>query len=342
MIILCFIIYIFIFWKISFNESFLRYNNNNPKISVFIPIYNKEKYIKRSIQSIQKQTLKEIEIIAVDDNSKDNSLLEIKQLAKEDKRIKIVNNKNNRGLLFSRAMGILSSTGEYLLNLDPDDELEGEDNLQYLYDNTKNSRIDVISFASFFKGRNRTMLKCNNFHHIQHQPELFLSAFNSSNRLEDYLIWNKLIKREIYLKAYEIFKDKINGEKWNYHEDNIWSILVHRYAQSLRCLNKVIYIYNEFSDSLMNNRFNLIELNNLIYRHEMYERIFNKDESKYLIAEILVFFYYIRKMDVLVKLIKDNDSVRRKIKNILIDFLQNYPCSDLNEKRIIQFLKDIK
>ena len=330
------------FGKRSYEKYISKNNKNIPKISVFIPIYNKEQYIKRSIGSIQRQTLKEIEIVAVNDCSTDNSLEILEQLAKEDHRIKIINNKENRGLLFSRAMGILNSSGEYLLNLDPDDEFKDNDNLEYLYKRTKHSTIDVISFATFFKGRNRVMLKCSNFHHVQYQPDLFLSAFNLSKRLDDYLIWNKLIKRDIYLKAYEVFKEKIYGDKWNYHEDNIWSILVHKYANSLRCIKKIIYIYNEFPDSLMKNRFNLIDLNNLIYRHEMYEKIFNsKDDSKYLIPEVLVFFYYIIKMDVLVELIKNNIEVKYKIKNILVNFLQNYTCSELNKNKINEFLTTI-
>ena len=108
-------------------------NSNQPKISIFIPIYNKERYIKRCIESIQNQTLKNIEIIAVNDYSNDSSLDIIKECSKNDSRIKIVNNDKNYGLLYSRAMGILNSTGEYLMNLDPDDELEGSDNLEFLY-----------------------------------------------------------------------------------------------------------------------------------------------------------------------------------------------------------------
>ena len=242
-IIVTLICIIFITGKKSYNRYIQNNTKNIPKISVFIPIYNKENYIKKCIQSIQSQTLKDIEILAVNDFSSDNSLDILRELAKDDQRIKIINNKENRGLLYSRAMGVLNSTGEYLMNLDPDDELEGKDNLEYLYQKTKHSQIDVISFGTYFKGLNRVMLKCKNFHYVQNQPELFFSAFNSSNRLNDYLIWNKLIRRDVYIKAYEIFKDKIYGDKWNYHEDNIWSILVHKIANSLRCLKKIIYIY---------------------------------------------------------------------------------------------------
>ena len=102
-----------------------------PKISVFLPIYNQENYIKRCISSIQNQNLKSIEIIAINDYSNDETLNILKDYAKDDNRIKIVNNDKNHGLLYSRAMGILNSSGEYIMNIDPDDELKGNDSLAF-------------------------------------------------------------------------------------------------------------------------------------------------------------------------------------------------------------------
>ena len=107
--------------------------NRRPKISIFIPIYNKENFINRCIQSILTQTLKDIEIIAVNDHSNDSSLKILEALTKRDNRIKIINNYKNHGLLYSRAVGILKSSGEYLMNLDADDELKGHNSLKYLY-----------------------------------------------------------------------------------------------------------------------------------------------------------------------------------------------------------------
>ena len=181
-----------------------------------MPIYNKEKYLKRSIKSIQVQTLKDIEIIAVNDFSNDSSLDILIDLAKNDSRIKIINNDNNYGLLYSRAIGILNCTGEYIMNLDPDDEFESSKNLEFLYTNIKKSNLDILSFGALFKLNSHINIKCSNFHKIYRQPELFEEAFNSTNNLYDFLIWNKIVKREIYLKAYEIFKEKIYEEKWNY------------------------------------------------------------------------------------------------------------------------------
>ena len=112
-----------------------------PNISIFLPIYNKALFLNRSIKSIQKQTLKNIEIVAVNDFSTDDSLKILKKLYKKDKKIKIINNDRNHGLLYSRAMGILNCTGEYLLNLDPDDKFYNLRNLEYLYNIVKKRKL---------------------------------------------------------------------------------------------------------------------------------------------------------------------------------------------------------
>ena len=124
-----------------------------------MPIYNKENYLDSCIQSLQKQTIKNIEIIAVNDYSSDGTLNKLINLAKKDSRIKIVNNDKNRGLLYSRAIGILNSSGDYLMNIDPDDELASDDSLEYLYNIVKKKDFDIISFGAFFKQKNRKVIK---------------------------------------------------------------------------------------------------------------------------------------------------------------------------------------
>ena len=279
----------FIFLFFCFCGKYNTINNiiKGPKISIFLPIYNKEDYINRSIQSIQKQTLKEIEIIAVNDFSSDGTLDKLTSLMEKDGRIKILNNKRNRGLLYSRAKGILNSSGEYLMNLDPDDELAKEDSLEFLYKKAKKTNVDILSFFMLQNQQNqKKIIKCYTKHKIEKQPELFESIFRSQNSLKDYFITNKLIKKEIFLKAYEAFKKEINNGKWNYHEDHIWSILVNKFARSKLCTNKLIYIYNKNKDSLMENSFSLLELQNLLYKIEKFKKLFiTKEEEKYLIAE---------------------------------------------------------
>ena len=96
----------------------------NPKISIIIPVYNVEKYISQCLDSAINQSLKDIEIIIVDDCGSDNSMDIAKEYAKNDNRIKIIKNRQNMGLFLTRCEGIKSATGEYILNLDSDDFLD--------------------------------------------------------------------------------------------------------------------------------------------------------------------------------------------------------------------------
>ena len=136
-------------------------------------------------------------------------------------------------------MGILNSSGEYLLNLDPDDEIYGKSSLEYLYKQAKFLNLDIISFNALNKKLNN-VLKCFKSGLILKQPNLFNSIFDDSYIIKEYVIWNKLIRKEIFLRAYEDLKDKIYNGKWNYYEDDIWNILVNRYSKSRLCVHRLI------------------------------------------------------------------------------------------------------
>ena len=87
------------------------------KVSVVLPIYNVEKYLKKSVQSVQNQTYRNLEIILVDDGSKDGSGKICDELSKEDSRIQVVH-KNNGGLASARNSGYQVATGEYVMYID--------------------------------------------------------------------------------------------------------------------------------------------------------------------------------------------------------------------------------
>ena len=94
------------------------------KISVIVPCYNVEKYVAKCLDSIINQTYKDLEIIVVEDCSKDNTYEILKEYEKKDKRIKLIKNKKNGGLSFSRNAGIKASTGDYLSFIDSDDYID--------------------------------------------------------------------------------------------------------------------------------------------------------------------------------------------------------------------------
>ena len=335
-----FLIYI-IFYS-AFINFMIKKNKNLkkiPKISIFLPIYNKNKYLLNSIKSIQKQTLKDIEIIGVNDCSTDNSLNKLKKISKIDSRIKIINNDRNHGLLYSRTMGILNSTGEFLLNLDPDDEFVDKNNLEYLYKIAKIYNVDILNFA--YKHRNKDDLRCKIVNKIIKKPILFKSAFDNKYQLQDYLIWNKFIKRKIMLKAYEIFKNKVYSQKWNYHEDNIWSILVYKYSNSMLCINNTIYLYNSLKESLMHQiDKSSIELKNLIYKEEMLEIILdNKNYHKYIIGE---YNKLINRINKKLPILNSNFKIKSKFIKIIILCIKLYKCPNYIINKIKKFINFIE
>lgn len=91
------------------------------KVSVLIPVFNVEKYIKDSVQSIRNQTYKNIEIIVIDDGSTDDTFGVVAKIAESDKRIKLFKNEKNIGIVKTLNRALELSTGEYIARMDGDD-----------------------------------------------------------------------------------------------------------------------------------------------------------------------------------------------------------------------------
>lgn len=117
-----------------------------PKVSIIVPIYNVEKYLDRCMQTLLNQTLKDIEIILVDDGSPDHCPQMSDEYAKNDPRVKVVH-KNNGGLGYARNSGLDVATGEYVAFVDSDDftSVEAYDTL---YKVAKEQNADIV-YAGF-------------------------------------------------------------------------------------------------------------------------------------------------------------------------------------------------
>ena len=120
--------------------------SNHPKVSGVIPVYNSQDVIIRSVRSIQNQNMLDIEIVLVDDFSTDNTLNILEQLAKEDPRIKLIKNKKNMGILYTRSIGSLAAKGKYIFPLDNDDMFLDKDVFQTITDRADKGNFDIIEF----------------------------------------------------------------------------------------------------------------------------------------------------------------------------------------------------
>ena len=114
-----------------------------PKVSVIIPVFNTEKYLRKCLDSVCIQTLSDIEIICVDDCSTDNSLNILKEYASKDNRIKLIEFKENKGAAVARNTGIIEAKGEYIGFIDSDDYID-QNFYENLYKKVEIRHSDIV------------------------------------------------------------------------------------------------------------------------------------------------------------------------------------------------------
>ena len=203
------------------------------KISVVIPIYNSEKHIEKCLESVLNQTLKEIEIIVINDGSKDNSLKKIKKYEKDD-RVKIIS-RENEGVSFTRNEGIANGVGEYVYFLDSDDYLEKNDTLEILYNKCEKENLDILVF-DYYKVINnkKEYIKNIEIEGIIKKDDYFYNVIDYNG----CSIWSKIIRRNLYIKNNIKFLESIFlAEDWNI------SIKLGFLAEKIGKINEVFYNY---------------------------------------------------------------------------------------------------
>ena len=120
---------------------------SEPKISIIIPVYNVEKYLRECLDSCTNQTLKDIEIICIDDCSPDKSIQILEEYQQKDSRIKIFRHEENKNLGAARNTGLKNATGEYIWFVDSDDYIDTKA-CQILYDAIKEFDVDMLCFSA--------------------------------------------------------------------------------------------------------------------------------------------------------------------------------------------------
>lgn len=192
----------------------------NILISVIMSVYNGEKYLRDAIESILCQTYKKFEFIVINDGSTDKTLEILEFYSRKDNRIKIINNKINKGLIYSLNKGISLAKGKYIARMDADDISEKnrlEEQLKYLEKNKsvamcstyikifKNSLKQITKVFKTDTEYERIKVKLLFRNYIAHPTimirkdivEKYKLKYESEDKgMEDYGLWLKLIKKE--------------------------------------------------------------------------------------------------------------------------------------------------
>ena len=222
------------------------------KVSVIIPVYNTEKYLPACLDSVLDQTLKDLEIICIDDASTDSSAGILDRYAAQDTRIKAIHLKKNRRQGNARNIGIEHAEGEYLYFLDSDDMIEPE-TLQELYDLSERDRLDAVFFDS------RNLFESEDMKQI-YTPALserrgtYEDRVYTGQELFDAFIrqneWTCYPQR-IFWNAGFIRREKIRNPVDSEHEDEYFAHAGILLAERVRYIRKQYFILRIRPDSVM-------------------------------------------------------------------------------------------
>ena len=181
--------------------------NTEIKVSVIVPVFNASKHLSKTLDSIANQTLKELEIICIDDGSTDNSPEILKNYADKDKRLIVISQKN-QGVSAARNAGLSIAKGKYIQFVDSDDILKGEA-IQKLYEKAQETNADITLFC-----HNRMTGNIIKYNNLKELRKYNTNRSNLMNLLPfSYYVWDKLIKFS-FLKEnnIEFLKDAVSSE----------------------------------------------------------------------------------------------------------------------------------
>ncbi len=212
----------------------------SPKISVIIPIYNLESLISICLDSILRQTFKDIEVICVDDQSSDASLSVIRSYAARDKRVKVIT-QENKGPGGARNRGLDEATGDYILFVDGDDYLE-DDYCEKIYQAAIKHQADmvVVGIKKVYPThtKNRYLVEREESFEAT-QDKIDAVGYNSL-----FYVMNKLMRRELLEDCALRFEEGV------YYEDVAFMIRIFAVSGKMVTLPGVSYIYVNHSSGI--------------------------------------------------------------------------------------------
>lgn len=316
-----------------------------PKVSIIVPIFNVEQYLNRCINSIVNQTIKDIEIILVDDGSSDNSLAICEEWRTKDKRIKVIHKNFNEGLGMARNSGLEICTGEYITFCDSDDYVDTE-TYNFVYNKMKNEDLDICWFQSC-----RVCINGNKYYTKTINKDLFFRGKKQIHEYLKHIISHKysvscckaLFKKDPLINSGIRFPD----EKEISSEDLLFLIHYIPYVKNIGIIPNVYYNYfiNPCSITNTYSEFKHKCLINLLYAVKHYcETNFEYAEYKihFLSLELKIFKVILRFIS------RGNESFFKKLSHLsnetrhpLLNELYNVPTNtnwDIKDRLYIFFM----
>ena len=252
------------------------------KISVIIPVYNVEEYLRECLDSVINQTLSDLEIICINDGSEDSSLEILKEYEAKDKRIKVID-KKNEGLSATRNLGIEIATGEYISFVDSDDYLD-LNFYEKLYIAAKKHDADIA---------------CTNLYRFSNKKKYYLVKYHfkrctQSPRLKYILAqvpYNNYVMNKIYERK-KLQKSNVRFEEGIYFEDIEFTHKVVCYLRALVTVPGTKYNYRDNPYSIVNVKSDKQQED---YKYAMKKALDFVQKNNIIIPDITAYRYNIKR-----------------------------------------------
>ena len=290
----------------------------NPKISVIVPVYNVEKYLSECLDSIVNQTLKEIEIICVNDGSTDSSLSILKEYASKDTRIKIID-KENEGQGYARKVGLDTAKGDYILFCDSDDYYAKLTAFEELYNHIEKLKSDIVIFD--FIRKDEFTKNINNISDTYDQNVIFTYR-DIQNFFEHIaLCWQKIYSKD-FLTKYDdwYFPKYIKYEDVPFH----YQVII---RAKISYFNRYFYVWRIRQNSTSTKKISSKNiLDNLTITKKIYEITKNIVNN----LEFLDYFYHFFCIRLFNFFIRDSLFIRDiEVAKQIIETIKSFDTSNL-------------
>lgn len=258
-------------------------SNEQFKVSIIVAVYNVEKYIRRCLDSLQSQSHRNIEILLVDDGSKDESGKVCDEYAVNDTRF-IVIHKENGGVSKARQAGLDAATGDYIIHADPDDYVE-TNMIEELLAEAVNKQTDIISCDFYLDGK---------YYKQGYKDEKdFLAKIINIGIIS--ACWNVLVKRSFIVKH----NIRFTPDWINQSEDFLFMARLLTAGATATHLNKAFYYYWSYNSNSLSNKRSLMKIKSLIATVEELEKIVDQNNydaffsrKKYILNRIFCERFY--------------------------------------------------
>ncbi|WP_299445996.1 glycosyltransferase [uncultured Phascolarctobacterium sp.] len=251
-------------------------NNNEPLITVIMPAYNVESFLERSVNSVRNQYYKNLDILIIDDGSKDKTLQIAYDLASKDARIRVIH-QNNQGVSVARNVGLDNTLGEYVMFVDTDDFIDPE-MCSELMNAMLSNDVDIVSVNSYTERYGKIIRKNTTGSFITREHPQIMDFYLSDN---DGVVWGKLYKKSVI--------GNVRFPVGRLFEDCAALYRIIENAHKVGYIDKQLYCYYKNPNSISHTSFNLQKRYEyyLAYK-ERYEYARNRELKSMLLCEGLM------------------------------------------------------